>query len=107
MSTIEKGGQQVKIVRNREGSVSILEISAAQFVLIVDSVNEVNRSDNPCRPFGADFQGLIDRLRLALAKGAELFTIEHGPAGTVYRCPLLRREVAAVIAKARGKASPL
>lgn len=97
----------MKIVRNREGDVSILDISAAQFALIVDGVEEVNRDDNPRRPFGAEFQGLIDRLRLSLSKGAELFTIEHGPAGAVYRCPLLRREVAAVIAKARGKSTSL
>lgn len=71
----------MRILRNGDGRVSILDVSSEQFAVLVDAVADLNRKGNPCRPFSGDFQRWVDGVTLALSQGCKLFRMQRGKGG--------------------------
>lgn len=79
----------MKIKQTAEGRVTLSDLSPEQFAVVLDAVDELNRKDNPLRPFSAEFAELVRKLREELSKGMALFEVEPRPrpVAPVYRVP--------------------
>lgn len=71
----------MRVLRTGDGRVSILDVSADQFAVLVDAVGDLNRQGNPHRPFSGDFQRWVDGVVLALSQGCKLFRMQRGKGG--------------------------
>lgn len=68
----------MRVTRTREGWATIEDLTPEQFLTLLDALDELNRPDNPVRPFAFEFQQVVDVLTWRLSQGVALFSIDAG-----------------------------